>query len=742
MAMVPFSVALEGAVNAKAERIFGHLVSTEYFQVLGVNPGRGRLLSPEDDKPGGPPVAVVSDRFWRTRMESDPRAVGRTVKINGQTVTVVGVGPKDFLGVWPIMPADIFVPLTVRERLAPELADGILQQREARSFRALFRLAPGVTTANAEAALETMTRNLDREGFSAEQAERNRAGHSVRLLPGGVVMPMKREDLPMMLGFSGVLMGLILLIACTNLANMLLARAAGRRREIAIRLAVGASRFRLVRQLLTESLIIAAAGGAAGLVLTYWLTNAASTMKLPIDLPFQFDIRPDGSVLIFTILLSAIVGVAFGLAPALAATRADVAPSLKDGAGSHQLRAYRKFGMRNLLVVWQVAGSLMLLLVTGFVVLGFSKSTTINLGLDTKPLYLMGLDPVRDGYSPDQAAALFEKLPDRLRSMSALRGAALSDSPPFNNLNSSNMQIVGIGDGQESSTMLKGSTRQSVGTGYFAAMGVGVLQGREFNDHDIQRPPQAMSMIVNQTAARELFPSGDALGRRVTAKDQSYEIVGIVRDMQASLFTNAVAPAIYVPLTRRSLARPSTSGITLLVNAAAGPDAVDAVRREIAAIDPNLNLFRVRSMNDQITETVSYLRIAVSIYAAMGIFALVLASVGLAGVTAYSVAQRRKEIGIRMALGAKKSQVLGLVLREGSALVAVGTVLGFAGAFAMSRVLSSMLNQLAEAMNTNVGNVALIVGAPILLAGLAMLACYFPARRSTKIDPLQALREE
>jgi predicted permease len=426
-------------------------------------------------------------------------------------------------------------------------------------------------------------------------------------------------------------------------------------------------------------------------------------------------------VLIFTILLSAVVGVAFGLAPALAATRADVAPSLKDGAGSHQLRAYRKFGMRNLLVVWQVAGSLMLLLVTGFVVLGFSKSTTINLGLDTKPLYLMGLDPVRDGYSPDQAAALFEKLPDRLRSLSALRGAALSDSAPFNNLNSSNMQIVGMGDGQESSTMLKGSTRQSVGTGYFAAMGVGVLQGREFNDNDIQRPAQAMSMIVNQTAARELFRSGDALGRRVTAKDQSYEIVGIVRDMQASLFTNAV---------------------TLLVNAAAGPDAVDAVRREIATIDPNLNLFRVRSMNDQITETVSYLRIAVSIYAAMGIFALVLASVGLAGVTAYSVAQRRKEIGIRMALGAKKSQVLGLVLREGSALVAVGTVLGFAGAFAMSRVLSSMLNQLAEAMNTNVGNVALIVGAPILLAGLAMLACYFPARRSTKIDPLQALREE
>jgi len=743
MAMVPFSVAVDGGLNAKPERVFGHLVSTEYFQVLGVKPARGRVLSPEDDKPGGPPVVVVSDRFWRTRLEADPRAVGRSLNINSQTVTVVGVGPQDFLGVWPIMPADVFVPLTVRETLAPELADGILQQRDARSFRALLRLAPGVTSESAEAALDTITRNLDRESFNAEQVERNRAANKVRLLPGGTVLPMRREDVPMMLGFAAVLMGLILLIACTNLANMLLARAASRRKEIAIRLAVGASRFRLVRQLLTESMLIAAAGGAAGLLMTYWLTSLVSRVRLPVEIPFQFDIHPDGRVLIFTILLSAVVGFAFGLAPALAATRADVAPSLKEG-GAVQLRAYRRFGMRNLLVVCQVAGSLMLLLVTGFVVLGFSKATGINLGLPTKPLYLLALDPVRDGYAPDQAAALFEKLPERLRAIPSLRGAALADTPPFSNMNSSNMQTMAPGSSSESSAMLKGSTRQSVGTGYFAALGAGVLQGREFNDHDLQIGTSkggATALILNQTAARELFPTGEAVGGRVTLKDQPYEVIGVVRDMQASLMTNTVAPALYLPLTRKSLSRPSTGGVTLLINAT-GPDAIDAVRREIATIDPNLNLFRVRSLDDQITETLSYLRVAVSIYGGMGLFALVLAAVGLAGVTTYSVAQRRKEIGIRMALGAKKSQVLALVLREGTALVAVGTVLGFAGAWAMSRVLSSVLSQLAETMNTNEGNVALILGAPILLAGLAMLACYFPARRSTKIDPLTALREE
>jgi predicted permease len=745
MATVPFSVALEGSVNAKAERVFGHLVSTEYFQVLGVNAALGRALSPEDDKPGGPPVVMVSDRFWRTRLKADPHVVGRTLKINGQSVAVVGVGPQEFLGVWPIMPADLFVPLTVRGRLAPELSDGILQQRDARSFRALFRLAPGVTRQSAEAALETITRNLDRESVNAEQTEKNRAVNRVRLLSGGVLMPIRPEDLPAMLGFFAVLMGLILLIACTNLANMLLARAASRRKEFAIRLAVGASRSRLVRQLLTESVIIAAAGGVAGLLLAYWFTDWASKIKLPVDLPFQFDIHPDGNVLIFTFLLSAFVGVAFGLAPALAATRADVAPSLKEGSGQQQLRAYRKFGLRNLLVVWQVAGSLMLLLVTGFVVLGFSKSSTINLGLDTQHLYLLALDPVRDGYSTDQTSALFEKLPARLRNLAALRGAALSDTPPFSNLNASNMQAMAVGAGVDSSTMLKGSTRQAVGTGYFATIGIGVLQGREFNDHDLQSdaPKGAViPMILNQTAAHELFATGDALGRRVNLKEQAYEVVGVVRDVQASLFSNAIAPAIYLPLTRLSLSRPSAGGITLLVNAAAGPDAIDAVRREVAAIDPDLNLFRVRSLDDQIAETASYLRIAVSTYGAMGVFALVLACVGLAGVTSYSVARRRKEIGIRVALGAKKSQVLLLVLREGSALVGVGTVLGFAGAFAMSKVLSSILNQLAEAMNTSVGNVALVAGAPVLLAGLAMIACYLPARRSAKIDPLTALREE
>jgi predicted permease len=436
--------------------------------------------------------------------------------------------------------------------------------------------------------------------------------------------------------------------------------------------------------------------------------------------------------------------VAFGLAPALAATKADVAPSLKDGAAV-ELRAYRKFGMRNLLVVWQVAGSLMLLLVTGFVVLGFSKSTTINLGLDTNRLYLLTIDPARDGYSAEQTAALFDKLPERVRRAGAVGNAALTDTPPFSNMSATGSPLEAVGSMGDTSTILKGATRQSVGADYFAAMGIAVLQGREFNQHDIEGSTDknaALPLVLNQAAAKGMFGNGDALGRRVTEKKQNYEVVGVVRDTQANLFSSAITPAIYMPLTHASLKRPAAGGITLVVNANASSDALEGVRREIAAIDPNLNIFRARSLNDQITETVSYLRISLSIYGAMGLFALVLASVGLAGVTAYSVARRSKEIGIRMALGANKSQVLRLVMREGGALVAVGTVLGFLGAFAMSKALSAVLNQLAQAMNSSVGNITLIAGAPLLLAGLAMIACYIPARRSMKIDPLNALRQD
>jgi len=520
--------------------------------------------------------------------------------------------------------------------------------------------------------------------------------------------------------------GLLLLIACVNAANLLLARASSRVREIAVRSAVGAARGRIVRQLLTESVLLAFCGGVAGLVFAYWLTNLGTTMSLPVQIPFQIDLRPDLRVLAFTFLLSLITGVGFGLAPAFAATRADVAPSLKEGAVTN-LRGYRRFGLRNLLIVNQVAASLLLLLVAGFLVIGLNRSTQADVGFDTNNLYLFSLDPVRDGYTPDRATALFEKLPERLRSVAGVRDATLADTPPFSVLEGGNGTYK-----SESGKIVTGNARQIVASHYFTTIGAPLLRGREFADHN----ERADSAIVNETAARELYGNTDPLSRRISDDAHTYQIVGIARDMAAGPAIGRTLPAVFLRITSTPPA-----GMTVLVRAA-GPAAMDRIRAEVSAIDPNLTLFNILTIRQHIDQMNGVLRIGMGFYAGLGIFGLILAAVGLAGVTAYSVAQRRKEIGIRMALGARRGQVLMLVLREGSLLIATGSVLGFAGAVGLSRALSTLTNELAKDLSTGASEPLLVIGAPLLLAGLTMLACYLPAMKSTTIDPVKALRED
>jgi predicted permease len=736
---VPFAMILDQN-RAKSERVFGHLVSPEYFSVLSIPAARGRVFSPENDKPGGAPIVVVSDRFWKDRLNSDPNAIGRTIRLNGQTTTIVGIAPKDFLGVMPILPADLFVPTTVPPKTAPELADDILHKRDTKAFSIIARLAPGVTLDTAEAALDTITRHLDE---SSLDPDRDRKGRRIRLLPGGGIMPVPPEMRPVFWGLWGTLMSLILGIACMNLATMLLARAGARRREIAIRLAVGASRFRLIRQLLTESILLAVFGGLAGLALTYWLANLISTMRFPGSIPFEMDIRPDWRVMIFTFLLSIIVGIGFGLAPALAATKADVAPTLKEG-GVAQVRGYRRFGLRNLLVVWQVAGSLMLLMMTGFMVIGYSNMATANATFDMRTLYLLAIDPVRDGYSPDQVAAFFDKLPERLRNLSAVQEVALATAAPFSTeLGAKDFTTTPASGG--SAKTLRSAAQQAIGRSYFAAISEPMLAGREFTERD-QRAESATTIpvILNQTAAKELFGNDDPIGRHIDQRPQSFEVIGVVRDLKGpgmSAGTGTTA-TLYLPLTRKNLAHPPPGGLTLMVRATAGSDALEAIRREIAGIDPNVTIFNIRTLAQSLDDMNAYIRLGSVFYGGMGVFGLILASVGLAGVTAYAVTQRRKEIGIRMALGARKGQVLRLVMREGAALVLIGSVLGFGGSVVLARAMSSILSVFAQIFQNKTNDMRLILGAPLLLAGLAMIACYLPARRSTQIDPLKALREE
>ncbi len=741
----PFNVSFGGA-NAKAGRIFGHIVSPDYLSVIGVRPARGRLFDPSLDKPGSAPVVFISDRFWRQRMDSEPDAVGRTIHVNGQTATIVGIGPKDFLGVSPILPAEIFVPATSPANMVPELAGDVIHKNDVKSFNVLLRMAPGVTDQTAEAGLDAITHRLDQETLDPA---RNAKERRITLLPGGKMVPMPRGLLPVLLAFVVLLTGLIVAIACMNLANMQLARATARRREVSIRLAVGASRFRLIRQLVTESVMLALAGGVAAILMAYWAASAMRKINFPGGIPINFDITPDWRILAFTFALSLVAGVGFGLAPALATTKADLASALKEGAVA-QMRGHRRFSLRNVLMVCQVAGSLTLLLLAGVLVIGSEKTNRVEIPFDSNTMYLLSLDPVRDGYSAERTENLFGNLADQLKGVPGVRDVALAEAPPFGPQLGNSVLTAPAGPGVPDN-VVSGVAKNRIGAGYFAALSVPMAAGREFDTRDQRLEASkstALPVVVNETAARSFFETKDPIGRRISDTSGSYQVVGVIKDLSAPLSSNAAGvqvaalPVIYLPLIQTDLAHPPASGMIVMVRANSGTDTMAGVRRELAAIDPNLAIFNVRTLAHEVEQTSALVRVNTFLYGAIGTFGMVLAAIGLAGVTAYSVARRNREIGIRMALGASKGQVLRLVLGEGGGLVLAGTLLGFIGAFGVSQFLSAASSLFGPSITAGIHDLRLIFGAPLLLAGLAMLACYVPARRSTKIDPLIALRQE
>jgi macrolide transport system ATP-binding/permease protein len=747
---VPFNVTFQGAENAKPQRIFGQLVSPDYFSVLGVQPQFGRVLSAQLDKPGDSPVVVITDRFWRNHLNSSPAAVGQILRLNGQIATIVGITPKEFAGAFSINPAELFVPTTAPAALAPELANDVLHQRNAKEFLAMMCLATGVTIDSAEAALDAITRRLDDQDPSLPT--RTDKARLVTLLPAGTRVPLPRKLRPVLLGFFLLLTGLVMTLACTNLANMLIARGANRRKELAIRLAIGAGRFRLIRQMMAEGILLSLLGGIAGFAIAYVLMVLSSQFSPTTGVPFETDFSLDWRAALFAFSLALLCGIGFSLAPALQATKADLTPALKEGSAL-QLPGYRRFGLRNLLMVSQVAASLMLLLLTGFLVIGMEKQSSVQTKFDPHAMVLLSIDPVRDGFSPEKAQALFEKLPVLLKSAAPSRTIAFAAQPPFSAVDDDEGRQLTAEDAEHSPRVQLPAIEETVGAGYFAALSEPMLAGREFLDRDqriaaagssTSAPPAVLPVVLNETAARGFFGNASALGKRLRDDQRSYEVVGVVHDLQNGIgIRQAVA---YLPLTPRDFVRAPADGITIMVRSDAGAlaekDALAGIRNEIALIDPNLNLFHVQTLSEHLDRSRASTRFAVQTYGGIGVFGLILAAIGLAGITAYSVAQRRKEIAVRTALGASRVQVLRLVLREGLALVVSGTVLGFLGAIAMARILSALTDIFVQAFSIGTGDVRLLVGAPLLLAAVTLLACYLPARSSVKIDPLKALRQE
>lgn len=750
-APVPFSVTLGG----QAERTWGHLVTASYFPTLGVRPALGRFLEREDEQPGRAPIAVVSQQFWRDRLGSDPSAVGRAIQINGQPCTIVGVGPREFRGASPLAyGADLWLPLSAGARLAPELAGNILERHDRAIFHFAGRLRPGVSVLGAQAALDAIARQLEQQ---YADPDRDRPGRRVTLLPGGKLVPIAKQDLPMVAGFMTVLCGMILLIASLNVTNMTLARAMDRRKEVAVRLALGASRGRLIRQLLTESMLLASAAGVLGFLLTSWMMRLADRMPMRYPMPLDLHLEPDGRVLLFTIGLTVFTGVVLGLAPAFRATRTDLTPALKQG-GDARFGVRRRLSLRNLLVVSQVAGSLALLLITGFLVIGHRRIAGTEVGFDPRGLYLISVDLVRGGYSGEQGAAFFRELLDRLKRLPAVTSASVADSVP--------MSMVGKPEtaysaaGPDGSKMLHSARLSSVGRDFFNTFGIPVLRGRGFRQQD--EADGSMTAIVSERLARDCWKDQDPIGRRleigneeaprlseggrspISKRAEVFEIVGVAKNVRDGLNPGpADYPAvIYLPLRPADYARPALHGVTFAVRAAPGVDAIGVMRREISAIDAKLTPFDARGMPGQIGEMLFPVNVMLWTYAFIGAFGLILTSVGLAGVTAYSVARRRREIGIRVALGARSADVLRLVMREGSIMVAAGMGIGLALAWAAMRMLAAALSFIARTTGTSAPDPVLLVGAPLLLAALALIACYVPARKSLRVDPVVALRQE
>ena len=753
IAPVPFGVSSAG----HTERAWGHLVSPAYFSSLGVRPALGRFPAQAGIQAGRAAVVAVSYRFWQRRLGGDPAIIGKTLRVNGYPCTIIGVGPKDFLGASPaILVADLWLPLTVDPRVAPELAGNPLERRDLNMFQMCGRLKPGVTEEAAEAQLDAIARQF---AASFGDRDKQREGRLIQLVAGGKVLPIRKQDMPFFKEFLLVLGGLTLLIACFNVANMMIARAGGRRREIAVRLALGAGRPRLVRQLLTESALLAAGAAVPGFVLCVWLMHLMSGLRMPFPIPVSFDLNPDARALLFTVFLAVITTLAFGLAPALQATRLSLAPALKEG--SHlRFRGYRRLSLRNTLVLCQMAASLTLLLLTGYMGLGIQSTMGIQEGIDARNLYLVSLDPVRDGYSAGQAVAFLQKALDRVKHLPAVTEACLTDTVPV--AMDGNAGVRFSASGSSAAAEMQWARKHIVGRDYFETAGIPIMAGRSFRKED--EAADARAVVVSQELVRRLWVREDPIGRRIDlandiasggfgampgtldfrsgslgAGPQTYEVVGVARDVTEDLVASKKHPAVYFPLRPADYAQPSLRGVTLMVRAVLGVDILSAVRREIAAIDSGVSPFNARGMLEQIAQFMSALRGASWTYGLIGIFALVLAAVGLAGITAYSVTQRGHEIGIRLALGARRRDVLELVMREGAVLVAAGTIIGLAIAWAGIRAMSGVFFSVASVQGADP---VLLVGAPLLLAGLGLAACYLPARRSTRIDPASALRQE
>ena len=735
-----------GGAN-EVEQIWGEIVSGNYFDVLGVPAYRGRTFLPEEDAvPNRNPVAVISHGLWQRRFNSDPALVGQTVTLDAQSFTVVGIAPPQYTGMMRGLACEIWVPAMMSPLLDPSGSDAMLTSRGDRWLTLVGRLKPDTTIEQARARFELLTKEM--QETHPEEWRRQERG-SVRELFVSVVPESDTRVHPQMTTevYAGaallfVVVNLVMVIACMNLAGMLLARAVTRRSEIAVRLALGASRRRIVRQLLTESMLLASIAGIAGILLAVWLVNLLTALMppLPEGIRIALDLHLDWHVVVYTIAVSTFTGLVFGLAPALQGSRADVSAVLKDDATVSTAR-YRKSRLRMSLVVAQVAFSLLLLIGAGLVLRSLEKVRPTRLGFSSDNLVLGMLVLDERDYDRRKGHEFYRNVSERVAALPGVQNVSLFEGIPGGFIGGSRRSVEIDGYKPQSGESMHLDAALA-GPHYFTNMKYPIVQGRDFDERDQDAAPCVA--IVNEVFAEKYFGGtgasvGKHLRRRTGQKgeEQACEVVGVVRDDNWQSLQKEARPFFFLPVMQTDFRR-----MMLMVNTAGDPKSLIApVRRVIQQLDPNMPVSDVQTIADQFSVFLYPFRLLAVVMAACGLMALLLATVGIYGVVSYSVAQRTREVGIRIALGAVRGDILKLIVGQGMIVVGFGLGLGLLLGFALTRVLTSSLFFETELLfGVSATDALTFAGVTLILALVALAACYVPALRATKVDPVVALR--